>query len=79
MYSLSNYEAQQELNYFNKLIYSKEVLSKEEYYFCVSYDKSSLDCLHVIYYNNTNDYALNLNVYSESEHHEKELRMERGE
>jgi hypothetical protein len=79
MYSLSNYEAQEEYNKFNDLINNKEILTKEEYDFCVAYDKEpSWKYLNIINYNNEQRYALNINVYSEAEHHERIYQMECG-
>jgi hypothetical protein len=78
MYSVTQYEAQQDLNKFNDLINNKEILTKEEYDFCVAWDKeTSWKYLNIINISNEN-FGLNINVYSEAEHHEQIHRMECG-
>jgi len=79
MFSLSNYEAQQEFNRFQTLLNTKEYLTKEEYDFCVAYDSSIKGDLFVNDIStDVNAYAINLNVYSEAEYHEEQFRRERG-
>ena len=74
--SLSTYEAQQDLERFNTLINTKEILTKEEFDFCVAWDKETADkYLNFMHSSNT---ALNINVYSEAEHHQRIFEMECG-
>jgi hypothetical protein len=75
MYNLSLYENQQEYNRFNAIMQTKETLTKEEYDFCIKYD---VEVKNSLIWNDQANYALNLNVYSEVEHHEQELLKEQG-
>ena len=42
MYNELNYQEEQEYNKYQELINTKEILTKEEYEFCVQWDSSSL-------------------------------------
>ncbi len=58
-----------------ELINTKEILTNEEREIILAFD-SELDCK---YLNNIGENRwLNINVYSEHEHHERVWRMERG-
>ncbi len=58
-----------------ELINTKEILTNEEREIVLAFD-SELDCK---YLNNIGENRwLNINVYSEHEHHERVWRMERG-
>jgi hypothetical protein len=68
------YQAEQELVRFNELM-SKEVLTQEEYEFCKAWDAEEAKNLVHIIWNNT---YLNLNLYSEADKEESDLRKEMG-
>lgn len=68
------YQAEQELARFNKLM-SKEILNQEEYEFCKAWDAEEAKNL---FHNSWNNTYLNLNVYSEVEKEEFDLKMEIG-
>lgn len=68
------YQAEQELARFNELM-SKEVLTQEEYEFCKAWDAEEAKNL---FYNNWNNTYLNLNLYSEADKEESDLRKEMG-
>jgi hypothetical protein len=68
------YQAEQELARFNELM-SKEVLTQEEYEFCKAWDAEEAKNLVHIIWNNT---YLNLNLYSEADKEESDLRKEMG-
>jgi len=68
------YQAEQELARFNELM-SKEILNQEEYEFCKAWDAEEAKNL---FYNSWNNTYLNLNVYSEVEKEEFDLKMEIG-
>ena len=68
------YQAEQELARYNELM-SKEILTQEEYEFCKAWDAEEAKNLFHIFWNNT---YLNLNVYSEVEKEEYDLRKEIG-
>jgi len=75
MYNEFIYQEEQEYNKYQQLINTKEILTQEEYEFCVQWDaKEAWSCLH----NVGNGRWLNTNVYSEWEHDEHQLRMEQG-
>ena len=42
MYNELNYQVEQEYNKYQELINTKEILTKEEYEFCVQWDSTSL-------------------------------------
>jgi hypothetical protein len=77
MTELENYEALQEYNNFQRLVYTKEYLTKDEYNFCVEYDKDSKKHLIYVGYGDGMTY-LNLNVYSEHDHEKRGYEMEIG-
>jgi hypothetical protein len=68
------YQAEQELARFNELM-SQEILNQEEYEFCKAWDAEEAKNLFHNFWNNT---YLNLNVYSEVEKEEQDLRKEMG-
>jgi hypothetical protein len=69
------YQAEQELARFNALMSHKEVLTQEEYEFCKAWDAEEAKNLFHNAWNNT---YLNLNVYSEADKEEYDLRREMG-
>jgi len=69
------YNATQDFNRYNMLINTKEILNQEEYDFCKAWDAAEA----WQYLNDLgNGRWLNINVYSEHEHEEHQLRMEQG-
>ncbi len=69
------YNATQDFNRYNMLINTKEILNQEEYDFCKAWDAAEA----WQYLNDLgNGRWLNINVYSEHEHDERQLRMEQG-
>ena len=68
------YQAEQELARFNELM-SKEILNQEEYEFCKAWDAEEAKNLFHNAWNNT---YLNLNLYSEVDKEEYDLRKEMG-
>jgi len=66
------YEATQEYNKFVVIVNTKEYITKEEYDFCIAYDKDSKS--HFTYIGDYSSYGeyLNLNVYSEHDHEKRE-------
>jgi hypothetical protein len=69
------YQAEQELVRYNAIMSHKEILTQEEYDFCKSWDAAEA----WKYLNDIgNGRYLNINVYSEHEHEEFQLRMEQG-
>ena len=80
MNCLSNYEAQEEYNRFQRLVNETELLSEEEYEFIIKYDETQCDNLLYRKYRdaNCNKPYLNLNVYSEIDEDNTKLKMERG-
>jgi len=75
MYSEFIYESEQEWLKYQELINTKEILTQEEYEFCVEWDAAEA----WKYLNNIGEGRwLNINVYSEHEHDERQLRMEQG-
>ncbi|MDA9263039.1 hypothetical protein OAC86_00045 [bacterium] len=72
------YEAEQEYNKFLVLVNAKEYITKDEYNFIIAYDPTEeTNFSYIGDYSKYGDY-LNLNVYSEHEHHEAILQMEIG-
>jgi hypothetical protein len=69
------YNATQDWNEYQRLINTVEVLTQAEYDFCFNWD-------HIETRNSTSNIGggryLNLNVYSEAEHHDRVYRMECG-
>ena len=68
------YNAEQELARYNELM-SKEILNQEEYEFCKAWDAEESKSL---FHNSWNNTYLNLNVYSEVDKEESDLRKEIG-
>lgn len=72
------YKAEQEYNKFLVLVNAKEYITKDEYNFIIAYDPTEeTNFSYIGDYSKYGDY-LNLNVYSEHEHHEAQLQMEIG-
>jgi hypothetical protein len=69
------YLAEQDYQRYQMLINTKEVLTQEEYEFCKEWDAEEAKNL---FHNTWNNTYLNLNVYSEVEHQERQFRMETG-
>lgn len=69
------YEAELEYNKYQMLMNTKEVLTQEEYEFCKAWDAEEAKNLVHIVWNNT---YLNLNLYSEVDKEESDLRKEMG-
>ena len=75
MYNEFIYQEEQEYKQYQKIINTKEYLTQEEYDFCVKWDAAEA----WKYLNNIGEGRwLNINVYSEHEHEEHQLRMEQG-
>ena len=71
----TEYFANEEWNEYQRLINTVEVLTQEEYNFCKSWDAEET----WKYMNNIGEGRwLNINVYSEVEHHDRVFRMECG-
>ena len=69
------YDAEQDYNRYQMLINTKEILNQEEYEFCKEWDAEET----WKYLNDIGERGwLNINVYSEYEHEEHQLRMEMG-
>jgi len=69
------YHAEQEYNEYQRLINSVEILTQEEYELCVAWDSEEA----FKYLNNIGERGwLNINVYSEAEHHDRVFRIECG-
>jgi len=67
----SIYIAEQEFNYFETLVNTKEYVTKNEYDFIVAYDKTEkTNFSYIGDYSQYGDY-LNLNVYSEHDHEKR--------
>jgi tRNA nucleotidyltransferase/poly(A) polymerase len=69
------YQAEQELERYNSIMSFKEILTQEEYEFCKEWDAEEAKNLAHIAWNNT---YLNLNLYSEVDKEEFDLRREMG-
>ena len=69
------YLAEQDYQRYQKLINTKDVLTQDEYEFCKEWDAEEAKNL---FHNTWNNTYLNLNVYSEVEHQERQFRMETG-
>jgi hypothetical protein len=69
------YQAEQELERYNSIMSFKEILTQEEYEFCKAWDAEEAKNLFHNFWNNT---YLNLNVYSEVDKEEHDLRKEMG-
>jgi len=71
----ATYLENEKFNRFEMLMNTKEILTTEEKEFCESWDKE--ECDRVLNYIGASRW-LNINVYSEHEHDEFQLRMEQG-
>jgi|TARA_B110000971_G_scaffold37130_1_gene35558 hypothetical protein len=72
------YDAQQEYNYFEMLVNTKEYVTKDEYEFIIAYDKTEKNNFsYVGDFIQLGDY-LNFNVYSEHDHEKRQYEMEIG-
>ena len=69
------YQAEQELERYNSIMLFKEILTQEEYEFCKEWDAEEAKNLAHIAWNNT---YLNLNLYSEVDKEESDLKWEQG-
>ena len=69
------YFAGVEYNEYQRVINTVEVLNQEEYELCVAWDTE--EALRVLNYLG-NGRWMNINVYSEADHHERVLREEIG-
>jgi len=69
------YQAEQDYARYTDLIFNKEVLTQEEFEFVKEWDvEASINFFH----NTWNNTYLNLNLYSEVEKEESDLRKEQG-
>jgi hypothetical protein len=69
------YNAEQEYNEYQRLINTVEILTQAEYELCKAWDaEETWKCLNNI----GGGRWLNINVYSEAEHDERQYRMECG-
>ena len=69
------YQSVQDHNEYQRLINTVEILTQAEYEFCKAWDaKETWSYLNDI----GNGRYLNINVYSEAEHHDRIHRMEMG-
>jgi glucose-6-phosphate 1-dehydrogenase len=79
------YQAEQDYNKYQELINTKEILTQEEYEFCKAWDAEEawkyLNNIGPAWenggFNGSNRY-LNINVYSEADKEEYDLRREMG-
>jgi len=76
MMTQDTYNATQDHNEYQRLINTVEVLTQEEYEFCKAWDAE--ETKQYLFHNTWNNTWLNLNVYSEVEHHDRQYRMECG-
>lgn len=75
MYNEFIYQEEQEYKKYQELINTKEILTQEEYEFCVKWDVTEA----WKYLNNIGEGRwLNINVYSEVEKEDYDLRREQG-
>ena len=72
----SVYFAEQEFNRFEKIMNTKEYLTKEEYDFCFAYDKDIRE--DTSYVGDSYGDYLNLRLYSEHDHEKRGYEMEIG-
>jgi len=75
-YQFQQYQDEQEYRKYQELMNGKEILTREEYEFCKSWDPEAAK--NFLFHNFWNDTYLNLNLYSEVEHHERQFQMELG-
>ena len=78
MTGLDRYEAQEEFNRFEMLINTKEFITKDEYEFIITYDKTEKTNFSYIGNMSKKGDYLNLNVYSEYDHEKRQYEMEIG-
>ena len=72
------YDAQQEYNYFEMLVNTKEYVTKDEYESIIAYDPTEKNNFsYVGDFIQLGDY-LNFNVYSEHDHEKRQYEMEIG-
>jgi len=76
MTNQEQYDAQQEYNYFEMLVNTKEYVTKEEYEFIIAYDPT--EKTNFGYVNSYLGDYLNLNIYSEHDHEKRQYEMEIG-
>jgi len=69
------YNAEQDHNEYQRLINTVEILTQAEYEFCKAWDAAET---HQYLNDIGNGRWLNINVYSEAEHHDHVYRMECG-
>ena len=69
------YQAEQDYARYTDLMFNKEILTQEEYEFCKEWNVEEVKNLFYSSWNNT---YLNLNVYSEVDKEEHDLRKEMG-
>lgn len=69
------YDAEQEYKQYQEIMNTKEYLTQEEYDFCFNWDHEET---RISTSKLSEGRYLNLNVYSEHEHEEHQLRMEMG-
>lgn len=70
------FDAEQEYNYFQMLVNTKEYLTKEEFNFVTKYDSTErVNFFYIGDYSQYGDY-LNLNVYSEHDHEKRQYATE---
>ena len=78
MSSFEIYTENEKFKRFENLINHKEILNRDEYDFCMKWDpETTTKYLFKREYTKEEEW-LNLNVYSEYEHHEYVQRVERG-
>ena len=78
MSSFEIYIENEKFNRFESLINTKETLNREEYDFCMAWDPETTREHMFFQEYGKEEQWLNLNVYSEYEHHEYIQRIERG-
>ena len=71
------YLENQKFQKFEILVNTKEYITKDEFDFIVAYDET--ERINFSYIGDSNGDYLNLNVYSEADHHEAVLQMEIGQ
>jgi len=69
------YQAEQELERYNSIMSFKEILTQEDYDFCFSWDHEET---RTSTFKIGEGRYLNLNVYSEADKEESDLRKEQG-
>ena len=70
----SLYTAKQQFDKFEEIMNTKEYLTKEEYDFCVGYDRDIRE--DIMYVGNSYGDYLNLRLYSEHDHEKRQYEME---